>query len=57
LPKLHIAEKLGKNLETIHIWIRGIEQYGLIEFLDRYRRAKTGERAKRKANPIVKRWI
>jgi uncharacterized protein YjcR len=30
LPKSHIAEKLGKNRETIHIWIRGIEQYGLI---------------------------
>ena len=57
LPKSHIAEKLGKNRETIHIWIRGIEQYGLIEFLDRYRQAKKGERAKRKANPIVKRWI
>jgi transposase InsO family protein len=57
LAKSHIAEKLGKNRETIHIWIRGIEQYGLIGFLDRYRQAKKGERAKRKANPIVKRWI
>jgi hypothetical protein len=25
LPKSHIAQKLGKNRETIHIWIRGIE--------------------------------
>jgi IS30 family transposase len=57
LPKSHIAQKLGKNRETIHIWIRGIEQYGLIGFLGRYRQAKKGERAKRKANPIVKRWI
>jgi hypothetical protein len=38
-------------------WIRGIEQYGLMGFLERYRQAKKGERAKRKANPIVKRWI
>jgi transposase InsO family protein len=57
LPKSHIAERLGKNRETIHIWIKGIEQYGLIGFLDRYRQAKKGERAKRKANPLVKRWI
>ena len=57
LPKSHIEEKLGKNRETIHIWISGVEQYGLIEFLDRYRQAKKGERTKRKANPIVKRWI
>lgn len=57
IPKSHIAEKLGKNRETIHIWIRGIEQYGLIKFLDSYRQAKKGERAKRKANPIVKKWI
>ncbi len=57
LAKSHIAQKLGKNRETIHIWIRGIERYGLIEFLDRYRQAKKGKRAKRKANPLVKRWI
>ena len=57
LPKSHIAQRLGKNRETIHIWIGGIEQYGLIGFLDRYQQAKKGERAKRKVNPLVKRWI
>lgn len=57
IPKSHIAQRLGKNRETIHIWIRGIERYGLIEFLDRYQQAKKGKRAKRKANPLVKRWI
>ena len=57
LPKSHIAQKLGKNRETIHIWIRGIERHGLIEFLDKYQQAKKGERSKRKANPLVKRWI
>jgi len=53
LPKSHIAQKLGKNRETIHIWIRGIERHGLIEFLDKYQQAKKGERSKRKANPLV----
>ncbi len=57
LAKSHIAKKLGKNRETIHIWLRGIERYGLTGFLDRYRQAKKGERAKRKANPLVKRWV
>ena len=57
LPKSHIAAQLGKNRETIHIWIKGVEQLGLTGFLDRYRQAKKGERAKRKADPLVKRWI
>jgi hypothetical protein len=57
LPKSHIAQRLGKNRETIHIWIKGIQRYGILGFLDRYRQAKKGERAKRKANPIVKRWV
>jgi len=57
IPKTRIAQRLRKNRETIHIWIRGIEQHGLLEFLERYRQAKKGVRAKRKANPLVKRWI
>ena len=57
LAKSRIAKRLGKNRETIHIWLRGIERYGLTGFLDRYRQAKKGERAKRKANPLVKRWV
>ena len=56
VPKSHIARRLGKKRETIHIWIEGIQKYGLIGFLDNYSQAKKGERAKRKANPIVKRW-
>jgi transposase len=57
IPKSHIAERLGKNRETIHIWIKGIEKHGLLGFLDRYRQAKKGEREKRKTDPIVKRWV
>jgi len=57
VPKSHIAERLEKNRETIHIWIKGTEQFGLTEFIERYRQAKKGERQKRKANPIVKRWV
>jgi transposase len=57
LPKLHIARRLGKHRETIHLWIKGIQRYGLMDFLDRYRQAKKGERKRRQVNPILKRWV
>lgn len=57
IPKSHIAQRLGKSRETIHLWTKGIEQYGLLQFLDRYHQAKKGERAKRKTDPLVKRWV
>ena len=57
MPKARIAGRLGKHRETIHIWIKGIEQYGLIGFLDRYEQAKKGERQGRQVDPIVKRRV
>lgn len=57
IPKSRIAQRIGKNRETIHLWVKGIEKDGLLGFLDKYRQAKQGERAKRNANPFVKRWI
>jgi len=57
IPKSHIAERLNKHRETIHIWIQGIEQYGLLHFLDRYEQAKKGERKRRQVDPVVKRLI
>jgi transposase len=55
--KTHIAEKLGKDRETIRIWIRGIEEVGLLPFLEQYEQAKKGERTKRKIHGQVKQWI
>lgn len=55
--KTHIAKQLGKDRETVRLWIRGIEQYGLLEFLERYETAKKGERTKRKIDGRVKQWI
>ena len=55
--KTHIAEKLCKDRETIRLWIRGIEQVGLMEFLERYQQAKKGERTKQKIHGQVKQWI
>ena len=57
IPKIRIAQRLGKHRETIGIWIRGIEAYGLLGFLDKYHQAKRGERRKRQVDPIVKRWV
>ena len=57
IAKSRIAQRLGKHRETIHIWVKGIQQYGLMDFLEKYRQAKKGERKKRQVNPIVKRWV
>jgi len=57
MPKARIAGRLGKHRETIHIWIQNIERYGLLAFLDRYERAKKGERKRRQVDPIVKRFV
>ena len=47
VPKTHIAQRLGKHRETIHLWIKGVEQEGLMPFLDRYLKAKKGRRPRR----------
>jgi transposase len=57
ISKSRIAKRLGKNRETVHIWIRGIEQYGLLGFLDKYQQAKKGERKRRQVDPIIKRRV
>jgi transposase len=57
MPKTRIAVRLGKHRETIHLWVKGIEQYGLLSFLDRYEQAKKGERQSRQVDPLVKRWV
>lgn len=57
IPQLQIARDLEKNRDTIRLWIKGIKQFGLMEFLELYTDAKKGFRSPRKANPIVKDWI
>jgi hypothetical protein len=57
MPKSRIAGRLQKNRETIHIWIKNIERYGLLTFLDRYEQAKKGERKSRQVDPVVKRLV
>jgi len=55
--KTHIANRLGKHRETVHIWIKNVETYGLLNFLDKYEQAKKCERRSRQVDPIVKRLV
>lgn len=57
VPKIHIASKLGKHRETIHLWIQGIQTQGLIPFLTAYEQAKKGPRVKRQTDGLIKRWV
>ena len=57
IPKAHRAKQLELSRETVPIWIKGIEECGLPEFLDRYFNAKKGERTKRQIDPILKRRV
>ncbi len=57
MPKVRIAARLAKHRETVHLWVKGIQKYGLIPFLDRYEQAKRGERRSRQVDPILKRRV
>lgn len=54
VPKSHIASRLGINRETVQLWIKGVQEFGLFGFLERYAHAKKGERAKRKTDGLLK---
>lgn len=56
VPKSHIANNLGISRETAHIWIASISAHpnGLIGFLEAYKHAKSGPRAKRKIDGLIK---
>ncbi len=57
MSKSGIALSLGRNRETIHIWIRGVKSWGLAGYLKRYEASKKHKRTPRKADPLVKNWI
>ena len=48
IPKSHIADRLDVHRETVHLWTLGIASHkdGLIGFLEEYKNAKKGVRAK-----------
>src|SRR3990172_102563 len=57
VPKIHIADRLEVNRDTIRLWNKGINEFGLSVFLDKYEAAKKGQRVKRQVDPILKRWV
>ena len=57
VPKSRIAVQLHKNRETIHLWILGVAEHGLLPFLERYRQAKKAPRRTRQVDPLVKRRV
>jgi len=57
MNKSQIARQLGKHRETIGVWVKNIETYGLLNFLDRYEQARKGERKRRQVDPSIKRLV
>ncbi len=57
MPKTHISKYLGKHRETIHLWIKGIEDVGIDDYLQEYVHAKKGERKGRQIDPVLKRKV
>ena len=59
VAKTHIAEKLQVNRDTIRLWVKGVSSHpeGLVGFLDSYKNAKKGPRAKRKIDGLLKKRI
>lgn len=57
IPKAHIASQLQVNRETVHLWIKSIQDVGLIQFLEDYTHAKKGQRAKRKIDGLLKKRV
>jgi len=48
-----IPEKIGVHRATVYRWLKGVQLYGITEFIRRYRQAKKGHRH-RKTDPILK---
>jgi len=57
VPKAHIAMQLAVQRETVHLWVKGIQEYGHLEFLERYTKAKRVPRPGKQVDPILKRWV
>src|SRR3989344_5504030 len=57
VPKSHIGDRLEVNRETVRIWIKGINEFGLQGFTERYLNCKKGEREKRKIDARIKTLI
>jgi transposase-like protein len=57
LSKSAIARRLGRDRETIRLWLRALEQHGQKAFLDKSAAACKVPRPSRQVDAVVKRWI
>jgi len=57
VPRINIAQHLGRHRETVGIWIDEIQCRGLKGFAEKYENAKKGERKCRQTDPAVKRLV
>ncbi len=57
LSKSAIARRLGRDRETIRLWLRGVEQHGQKAFLEKSARACKVPRPSRQMDGLAKRWI
>jgi transposase len=53
----HIAKHLGKNRETIRLWIRAVQDKGLTAFLDQHQQAHKRERPARQIRASTKQLV
>jgi transposase-like protein len=54
LGKSAIARRLGRDRETIRLWLRSVEQYGLKVFIDKQSAACRVPRPTRQVDALVK---
>ncbi len=57
LSKSAIGRRLGRDRETIRLWLRGVEQHGQKAFLDKSTAACKVPRPSRQVDARLKRWI
>ena len=57
LSQSAIARRLGRNCETIRLWLRGIESQGLKPFLSQSEQVYKMPRPSRQVDALVKVWV
>lgn len=57
ISQTKIANDLNYHRETIGLWVKGIKDVGLNQFIQDYLQAKKGSRIGRQIDPLIKKWI
>jgi len=57
VPKARIAQHLGRNRETVILWLQGIEEQGLAAFLERHQKASKQPRPARRVRLSTKQLV